>query len=115
MNTSVRLATSTIFPEVHDENAIGHVVRHAQVVRDEKISHAHLALQVLEEIEHSCLRRKVERRHGLIQDQELWVDGDGSRNAHSLPLAAAELVRKPCRVGCVQTHPLQQLDHVLRR
>ena len=42
---------------IHDENAIRHVVRDAQVVRDEQVGHPRLALQILEQVEHACLSR----------------------------------------------------------
>ena len=102
---SVGSPASIDFSGIHDQNAIGHVLRDAQVVGDEEIGHAHLALQVLKEIEHARLRRKVERSHRLVQHEELRVDGDRSRNADALPLAAAELMRQPRCVGGVRDPP----------
>ena len=53
-------------PEVHHQHVVRDVADHGQVVRDEEIGEAELALQVGEQIQHLRLHRDVERRHRLV-------------------------------------------------
>ena len=77
----------------HHRDAVGHVVHHREVVRDEDIGQAELALEVLQQVQHLGLHRDVERGHRLVADEELGLEGEGARNADALALSAGEAVR----------------------
>ena len=64
-----------------------------EVVRDEEIGQAELALQVAQQIEHLRLDRDVERGDRLVADDQLRVRRERAGDADALPLAAGELVR----------------------
>ena len=64
-----------------------------EVVGDEQVGEVELALQVLEQVDDLSLDRDVERRDGLVGDDEVGVEGEGTGEADPLPLAARELVR----------------------
>jgi hypothetical protein len=79
---------------VHHEHAVGNFGHHAHVVRDEEHAHAHLLLQLADELKDLRLDRHVERGGGLVGDQELRLAGERHRDHHALAHAARELVRK---------------------
>jgi hypothetical protein len=90
--------------QIHDRDAVRDVLYHAQVVRDEQERHPEVALQVREQVEDLRLHRHVERRHRLVADDDVGLQGQGARNADALPLPARELVRKIVGLVRPQTH-----------
>ncbi len=84
--------------EVHDRDPVGDVADDAEVVRDEHERQPQLALQVAQEVQDLRLDRHVERRDGLVADDEPRVRGERPREADALALAARELVRVALRV-----------------
>ena len=74
-------------------SSVTDMAHHGQVVRDEQIGQALLALQVLHDVEHLGLDGHVQRRRGLVADQELGLRGERARDGDALALAAGELVR----------------------
>jgi hypothetical protein len=59
-------------PQVGDRDPIAHMGDHRQVVRDEHIGQAELALQIGEQIEHIAADRHVQRRDHLVADDQPW-------------------------------------------
>ena len=57
--------------EVHHRDAVRDLVDHREVVGDEDVRQLELALQVLQQVEDLRLDRDVERRHGLVADDQL--------------------------------------------
>ena len=80
-------------PGVHDDDAVGDVRHHAEVVRDQHDRHPEPRPQVLHHVEHARLDGHVERRRRLVGDQHLRLAGDRHRDHHPLAHAARELVR----------------------
>ena len=56
---------------VHHRHVIGDIGDHAEVVRDEDHRHVFLALQPVQQLDDLRLCRDIERRGGLVGDQEL--------------------------------------------
>ena len=54
---------------------------------------AELVLQVLEQVDDAGLDRDVERRHRLVEHEQLRVERERAGDADALALAAGELVR----------------------
>ncbi len=96
-------------PEVHHGDPVGDVAHDAQVVRDEDVGQPELRLEVLEQVEDLRLHRDVERRDGLVGDDQLRVDGERAGDADPLALAARELVREPVVVLGVEPDHLEQV------
>lgn len=72
----------------HHRDPLGQRARLLAVVRDQKRGHA-VVDQDLGEVGDQCLaRRRVERREGLVQEQDLGYDREGSREAHALRFAS---------------------------
>ena len=64
-----------------------------------------LLLQVLQQVDHLRLDRDVERRHRLVADDQLGLDGERAGDADALALAAGELVRVAAHVVGVAGRP----------
>ena len=71
-----------------------------------------LVLELVEEVHHLRLDGHVERRHGLVEHQELRVERQRAGNADALPLAARELVREAVRMLRAQADRSQQALHL---
>ena len=100
--------------QVHHGHAVGDVPHDREVVGDEEIGQAELRLEVLQEVDDLGLDRDVERRDGLVADDQRGLHGEGARDAHALPLAARELVR--VAVGVLRQEPdvPEQILHARR-
>lgn len=84
-----------------------------QVVRNEYISEIHVALQIFQQIYYLCLNGHVERRNRLVADDKTGLQGKRARNADTLTLTAAELVRISFKVVSLQAALLHRVENVL--
>ena len=100
-------------PEVHHAHAVGDVRDHREVVRDEEVGEAVLALQVLHEVQDLRLHGDVQRARGLVAHEELGIRRQRPRDRDALALAAGELVRELLGVVGGKAHVLEQLAHAL--
>ena len=66
---------------------------HREVVRDEQVGQAELALQVAQQVDDLRLHRDVERRHRLVADDQARVERERAGDADALALPAGKLVR----------------------
>src|SRR5690606_29683951 len=99
--------------QVHDGDMVADVPHHAQVVRDEDIGQAHVALQVHQQVDDLGLYRHVQRRYRLVADDQRGLQGQRAGDHDALALAAGELVRIAVgRLG-PQADALQQLGHAV--
>src|SRR5262245_6237246 len=79
-------------PGVHHDDAVAHLRHDPEVVGHEEDSHAHLAREPANQGEDLGLDSNVERRRGLVGDQEARDAGDAHRDHHALGHAAGELM-----------------------
>ncbi len=84
------------------------------VMRDEDIGDAEPRAQVAEKIEHLRLDREVERRDGLVADDQLRLDRKRPGNGDALALAAGEFMGVAIRRGRRQPNHRQQFGHPVR-
>ena len=99
--------------QIHDGDTVRDVPHDAQVVRDEHVRQAELALQAAEQVEHLSLDGHVERAHGLIAHDQLRAERQSARDVDALTLAAGELVRIAVDVLAVEADDLHQVDDAL--
>src|SRR5918995_206949 len=78
---------------IHDGDPVSDVGHHAEVVGHQDDRRASLVTQLAHALEYLRLDRHVERRGGLVRDQDGRVAGQGERDHHALPHAARELER----------------------
>ena len=64
-----------------------------EVVGDEDVGDAELALQALQQVDDLRLHRDVERRDRLVADDQRGLDRERAGDRDALALAARELVR----------------------
>src|SRR5690606_38657858 len=87
----------------------------SEVVADPHDTHAAFPLQSLHKVNDLRLGGDVERRCGLICNEQLRIASECDRNHHSLPLTARELMRivaqATFRIG--QPDRLEQADRPL--
>src|SRR6266511_1955008 len=79
--------------EIHDSNAVGHMLDNSQIVADEEQREAELPLQILQQIDDLRLDGDVERRDRLVADDQFGFRGERPGDADALALAAREFVR----------------------
>src|SRR3546814_12004214 len=95
--------TDTLFPYTTLFRSYG------EIVADEKVSEAQLALEPLHQVQDLRLHRDVERRGRLVAHQELRVAGQSAGDGDALALPAGELVRALRSVRRRPPHLLKQL------
>ena len=78
---------------VHDQHPVAERADQAQVVADEDQPHAAIRHEVVEDPEHVHLHRHVERRGGLVGDQQIGFGGQHHRDHRALAHPARQLVR----------------------
>jgi hypothetical protein len=93
-------------PQIHHRDTGRDVAHHGKVMSDEQVRQPELLLQILEQVDHLPLDRHVERRHGLVADDDLGVDRQRPRNSHALTLPTREFVR------VAQCHVREEADHL---
>ena len=96
-------------PQVHDRHPVAHVLDDGEVVGDEEVGEAELALQVLEEVDDLGLDRDVQGRHRLVADDQRRPEGQRAGNPDALALAAREFRGEAVVVLRVEPDHLHQL------
>src|SRR4029434_8607131 len=82
------------FAEIHDCHRGAQVQDGGQVMCNEQIADTKLLLEILQQIHNLGPDRYIERRHGLVEDNQARVQRQGPRDGDALPLATTEFVRK---------------------
>ena len=78
---------------VHDRDAVGHLVDHAEVVRDEQHRRAGLGAEVAQQLQDLRADGGIERGGRLVGDQQARAHGHGHGDHDALLEPAGELVR----------------------
>ena len=110
----LRVADLLQAAEVHDRDPVGDVADDAEVVRDEDVAHAFLRLQLDEEVEDRRLHRDVERRRGLVAEDDARLARERARDRHALLEAAGELRGLGAEERLVEAHRLGELGSPAR-
>ena len=97
--------------EVHHRHVVGDVADDREVVRDQEQPDVELAREALEEVRELRLRRRVERRERLVEDDHRRIGGERAGDRDPLPLPARELVREAVEGVRGQADELEQLAH----
>ena len=100
---------------VHHRNLVAELRHHRNVMRDQQHRQIQLILQVLQDLQDLMLHDHIQRRDGLIGDQQTGVQRQGHRDDRPLLHAAAEFVRIMRKTLRVQAHQLKQHDRSFAR
>ena len=97
---------------VHHRDPVGDLAGDAEVVGHEDHAHAHLLLELAQQQQDLDLHGRVERRRGLVGQQQLRAAGQGDGDHRALAQAAGQLVRigGQAALGGRDLHQLQQLQ-----
>src|SRR6185312_8832066 len=79
--------------EIHYRDAIGHVLDHREIMRDDHESEVELAPQLLQQIENLRLHRDIKGRGWLVADHDLGAHCQRAGDRDALALAAGKLAR----------------------
>jgi hypothetical protein len=101
--------------EIEHRDAVADGLHHGEVVADEKVGQAELALEVGQQVQHLRLHRHVERRDRFVEDQDARVGGQRPGDADALRLPAGELVRVAVEELLAQVHGGEDLGDRARR
>src|SRR5258705_2761930 len=102
-------AVGDLAPVVEHDHAVGDVHHHAHVVLDERHGGPELAVDVEDEAAHVLLLLDVHAGHGLVQQQELRLGGQGPRQVHALLQAVGQRAGRRLADGL----DLQEVDDAL--
>ena len=98
------------FAQVHDHHPVRHVAHDVQVVADENVGEAETLLEVLEQVEYLGFDGFVERRDGLVQNNQARIQCECARNIDPLSLAARQFMGiAPTEPDRVQSDPIEQI------
>jgi len=87
------------------------VTHYGHGMRDEEVGQSEFALQLRQEIHDLRTYADVERRDGLVRDDELWTQRQRPGDSDSLPLPSAEFVREALHGRLVEADRLEQLGN----
>ncbi len=96
---------------MHNGDAIAHRAHDGEVMGDEQVGEAELALEVLQKIDDLRLDRDVERRHRLVTDDQPRRKRERAGDPDPLALPSRELVWIPIDVRRVEADHVEQLAH----
>ena len=88
---------------VEDRDAVAHLDRLVDVVRDEDHRLPQLAMQAEELVLEALARDRVDRAERLVHQHQRRVRGERAREADALPLPARELSRVALRVSAASS------------
>jgi len=81
------------FAQIHHSHAVADVANHAEIVGNEDIGEAELVLEFFQQVDDLGLNGDIQRGDGLIADDQVGIDGQGTGNADALALTARKFVR----------------------
>ena len=100
--------------EIHHQHAVAEILHDVEVVADEDVGEAELALEVDQHVQHLRLDRLVERRHRLVEDHQPRPQRQRAGDVDALALAARQLVRIAFGVVVgIEPDLAQQVAHAL--
>ena len=78
---------------LHHHQPLAHVGDHREVVAHHDKGQAAAPAQLFQQVQHLGLHRRIERRRGLVQQQDLRLENQRARDGDALALPSRELVR----------------------
>src|SRR5581483_5518738 len=94
--------------EVHNGDAVGDVLDHSEIMRDENVGKVQTLLQVAQQIENLRTNRDIERGDRLVADDQLGFDGKRTRDRDALALPAGEFMGVAARKARLEPDQAQQ-------
>src|ERR1043165_8593620 len=92
---------------------MAHMGDSRKVVGNEQIRQPQLLLEIAQEVQDLRANGYIERRHWLIQYNQLRRQSERARNRYPLTLSAGKLVREKIRRALRQPNQVEQFQHTL--
>ena len=100
-------------PQVHDHDAVGHILHHRKVVGNKQVGQPHLLLHILQHIHNLRLDGNIQSGNRLVTNDKLRFYRQSPGNPHTLLLAAGKLMGITVGMLCIKPYPAQQLfNHI---
>ena len=99
--------------EVHDRDPVGNMAHDEEVVGDEEVGQVELLLELVKHVDDLGLDRDVQGGDGLVADDEVGVDRQGTGDADTLALASGELMGVAGGVLGVEADVVHQFQDTL--
>src|SRR3546814_20922713 len=80
--------------KIHEADEVENVIDCGEIVANEKVSEAQIALEPIHQVQDLRLHRDVERRGRLVANQEFRVAGQSAGDGDALALPDGEVVRE---------------------
>jgi hypothetical protein len=101
---------------IHDNDAVGEMRDHREVVRNEEIGDAEAIAQIGEEVEDCRLDGDIERGNRLVAYQQVGFARHRARDADALLLATRELMWIAIAVSRREAHEIEEsIDPLIER
>ncbi len=106
-------AVLDLTPPTQHRDRVGDLTHDGEVVGDEHVGEAQVALQPGEQPQDLRLHGDVQRRDGLVEHDQLGFDDQGARDGDTLTLPAGKLPRMPRRDLGRESDQLEVMGHPL--
>jgi hypothetical protein len=98
-------------PEIHHGDSVRDMADHRQIMRNEYVGRSQLTLDVIQQVEDSCLHGDIQGGDRLVEDDHVRLKREGTRNANALALAARKFVRVARRMFLAQANEADEVTH----
>src|SRR5437667_5377865 len=102
-------------PGVHDRHRVAGLRHDAEVVGDQDHREVEFSFEAFQQFEDLRLDHDVQRRYGLVRDDDLRIAREGHRDHYALSHAAGELVRVFLGALAVDPDELEELPDAFHR
>jgi len=99
--------------EVHYADSPRELLDHGDGMAYEKIGESKLPLKFQQQVRDLCLDGNIQRRHGFVGNNELWIQSQRASDPDALPLAATEFVGIAPHGSGIESHNLQEFDDAI--
>src|SRR5512134_3800563 len=98
---------------IHDHDTVGHIGMHCHVMGHQEYRIAAHSLDILNHLQDSALDNDIQRRSGLIGNDQTGLEHGRQSDGHSLPHSARKLVGMGGENLSRESQPVDMLPYLL--
>src|SRR5579885_1025460 len=99
--------------QVHHGHAIADMFHDRQIESHEQVGQAKLTLEIFQQVKHLGLNGHIQGRNRLVGDNEGGMQRQGARNADTLALPAAKLMREAVHKERIEANYFEQMSYLV--